>query len=68
MGCKMRRLAFINLDKNNQELFTLSSEKNVKINNMWFQKMSILHPQKGLETPGGRGVSKANNFMEMYEA
>ena len=38
--------------------------------------MSILPPQKGLEIPGGgvggggvrRGVSKAKNFKEMYEA
>ena len=35
---------------------------------MWFQKMSILPPQKGLEIPEGGGISKAENFKEMYEA
>ena len=29
---------------------------------MWFQKISILPPQKGLEIPGRRGVSKSQKF------
>ena len=33
---------------------------------MWFQKMSILPPQKGLDW--GPGISKAKNVKEMYEA
>ena len=35
---------------------------------MWFQKISILPPQKGLEIPGRRGVSKTQKFKGMYEA
>ena len=35
---------------------------------MWFQKISILLPQKGLEIPGRRGVSKSQKFKGMYEA
>ena len=35
---------------------------------MWFQKISILPPQKGLEIPGRRGVSKSQKFEAMYEA
>ena len=35
---------------------------------MWFQKISILPPQKGLEIPGSRGVSKTQKFKAMYEA
>ena len=38
------------------------------INNVWFQKISILPPQKGLEIPGGGGVTKAQKFKAMYEA
>ena len=36
---------------------------------MWFQKISILPPQKGLEIPGrrGGGVSKTPKFKAMYE-
>ena len=30
--------------------------------------MSILLPQKGLEIPGRRVVSKSQKFKEMYEA
>ena len=30
--------------------------------------MSILPPQKGLEIPAGGGISKAENFKEIYEA
>ena len=36
--------------------------------NVWFQKISILPPQKGLEIPGRRGVSKTHKFKRMYEA
>ena len=37
--------------------------------NVWFQKMSILPPQKGLEIPGvGRGILTAKNCKEMYGA
>ena len=32
-----------------------------------FQKISILHPQKELEFPGGWGFCKAYKFKEMYE-
>ena len=37
---------------------------------VWFQKISILPPQKGLEIPGrrGPGVSKTQKFKAMYEA
>ena len=35
---------------------------------MWFQKISILPPQKGLEIPGRRGVLKSQKFKAMYEA
>ena len=35
---------------------------------MWFQKISILPPQKGLEILGRRGVSKTPKFKAMYEA
>ena len=35
---------------------------------MWFQKISILPPQKGLEIPGRRGGSKTQKFKGMYEA
>ena len=36
---------------------------------MWFQKISILLLQKGLEIPGRRGgVSKTQKFKAMYEA
>ena len=35
---------------------------------VWFQKISILPPQKGLEIPGRRGVSKSQIFEAMYEA
>ena len=35
---------------------------------VWFQKISILPPQKGLEIPGRRGVSKSPKFKAMYEA
>ena len=38
------------------------------ITNVWFQKISILPPQKGLEIPGRRGVSKSQKFKAMYEA
>ena len=34
---------------------------------VWFQKISILPPQKGLEIPGGRGV-KTQRRKAMYEA
>ena len=37
-------------------------------NNVWFQKISILPPQKGLEIPGRRGVLKSQKFKAMYEA
>ena len=36
--------------------------------NVWFQKISILPPQEGLEIPGRRGVSKTQKFKAMYEA
>ena len=36
--------------------------------NVWFQKISILPPQKGLEIPGRRGVSKTQKFKAMYGA
>ena len=36
--------------------------------NVWFQKISILPPQKGLEFPGRRGVSKTQKFKAMYKA
>ena len=35
---------------------------------MWFQKISILPPQKGLEILGTRGVSKSQKFKAMLEA
>ena len=35
---------------------------------MLFQTISILPPQKGLEIPGRRGVSKTQKFKAMYEA
>ena len=35
---------------------------------MWFQKLSILPPQKGLEIPGRVGLSKAKKLKAMYEA
>ena len=38
---------------------------------VWFQKISILPPQKGLEIPGrrgGGGVSKTQKFKAIYEA
>ena len=38
---------------------------------MWFQKISILPPQKGLEIlgrRGGGGVLKCQKFKAMYEA
>ena len=35
---------------------------------VWFQKMSIVPPQKGLEIPGDGGISKAKNCKEMYGA
>ena len=35
---------------------------------VWSQKISILPPQKGLEIPGRRGVSKTQKFKAMYEA
>ena len=36
---------------------------------MWFQKISILPPQKGLEIPGrSGGVWKSQKFKAMYEA
>ena len=35
---------------------------------VWFQKISILPPQKGLEIPGRWGVSKTQKFKGMYEA
>ena len=37
-------------------------------NNVWFQKISILPPQKGLEILGRRGVFKSQKFKAMYEA
>ena len=36
--------------------------------NVWFQKISILPPQKGLEIPGRRGGLKDPKLEEMYEA
>ena len=36
--------------------------------NVWFQKISILLPQKGLEILGRRGVLKSQKFKAMYEA
>ena len=37
---------------------------------MWFQKISILPPQKGLEIPGrgGGGGAKTQKFKAMYKA
>ena len=35
---------------------------------VWFQKTSILPPQKGLEIPGRGGVLKTQKFKAMYEA
>ena len=35
---------------------------------MWFQKISIFPPQKGLEIPGRRGVLKGQIFKAMFEA
>ena len=37
---------------------------------VWFQKISILPPQKGLEFPGGGGEGFYENkkFKEMFEA
>ena len=35
---------------------------------VWFQKISILPPQKGLEFPGGGGFYETSTFKEMYEA
>ena len=37
-------------------------------NIVWLQKISILPPQKGLEIPGRRGLSKSEKFKAMYEA
>ena len=37
----------------------------MRIPNVWFQKMSILPPQKGLEIPGG-GVSKARSLIGIF--
>ena len=51
----------------------MQSMYSISIAIVWFQKMSILPPQKGLEIPGdvgrggGEGFSKAKNFKEMYE-
>ena len=35
---------------------------------MWFQKISILAPQKGLEIPGRGAVLKTQKLKAMYEA
>ena len=38
-----------------------------KNNNVQFQEISILPPQKGLEFPGAGGFCKAKKLKEMYE-
>ena len=40
---------------------------NTALSMVWFHKISILSPQKGLEIPGGQGFPKTKRFKEMYE-
>ena len=57
------------MEKNNR--LALGTFKTIKTTlslyfNVWFQKISVLHPQKGLEIPWRSGVSRSQKFKAMY--